>query len=1530
LSLTVEDHFGPGPKEFFIMRNKTFQQAAKVFLALTMAVVLLLPANPTSALPRQAEPAAQPQTQAQVQAQDASGGLPTDQIIIKFEEGAEAQSEPSASALMESLSATAGVTLEYAHPMSGGAHVLQLSGNLPIEQVQAISESLMSLPGVEYAEPDRVVRPDLDPPTDPGYDTGIDHDGNAGTPVVDQWHYHDPYGINVPGAWGIGTTNLWNTTGSPDVVIAVLDTGITTHADLDTNRILPGYDFIVKDLEANEFALAHYDLQGYLDRQDNGTLNPGVVSEEPGRDAIPYDRGDWIASGENDTNDYFGNLCATSDSSWHGTHVMGTIMATTNNALGVAGIDWNAKVLPVRVLGKCGGDMSDVVDGMLWAAGFHVEGVPDNSNPADVINLSLGAPGTCGTAEQNAINAIVAAGKVVVVSAGNVSGDLSSTNPTETSSPANCNNVITVAGTKADGYRTSNSNYGLPVDISAPGENILSTSNTGRFWPDAATYSLKSGTSMSAPHVSAVASLMLAVNPDITPSQVTRILRKTATPFPSSGGTGTACTTSTCGAGIVNAGEAVRLAYMPDLVVTNVTLNPATPIFGQPVDVTFTIKNMGGSSSSGNVYGNIYIDRDPSSIFNVNSCPTDDGDLTPVLFTADPIVKGGSVTETITIPNYNNYSMLYAYADAGNTDAGCAVEESLDDNNAERALFPGALLYPRGDIGTDYNPSFEWNQVPGATWYNLYVRGPAGKLLDQWFSAELVCDNSTNVCSVELGPTIPFRTGNYSWWMRFATPSGNSVWSPETKFFTTAPAAPVITYPEAPIAPAVVTDIGKQYTPTYTWNEVTGATYYRVVIKAPGNITLLDKWYVASSVCGLVNPGECQLLSPILKAGTHSIWVQSSSPSGGAVWSAERRFATSVELPDVPVITYPAAPVLPDTVTSIGVDYIPTYKWNKVEGATFYRLLVKGPGNVTLLDKWYPVADVCDRVEANKCQALSPLLKAGTHSMWMQSASPAGMVWTAERKFSTNTVVPLASTVLYPEAPVAPATVTSIGTNYTPTFIWTKVDNALYYKLNVRGPGNVLLVDKWVTAADVCDHVEANKCQTVSPVTLKAGAHSLWVYSSNPAGGTWSAERKFSTNATLPAAAVITYPGATPSGYTSTPIGPDYQPILKWNKVSEAAYYRVLVKGPGAITLLDKWYPTADVCDKSVAGECQTPGPTLKAGIHSMWIQSSNPAGGTWSPERKFNTSTTLPGKAILIGPVATITNFTPTYKWNKVSEATWYRLVIKGPGSVTILDKWYPSADICDRVEANKCEVTSPTTKSGSHSWWVQTYNPAGYTWSDGMIFTTPLIALPAPVLKYPVPTPPATVKPIGTDYNPSYTWEKIEQATYYRVVVKGPGSVTVLDKWFPATTVCGVSECSVPKSMSPTLSGATYSFWMQASNPKASGAWTTETKFSTDVQTVPPPGAVLVSPKGTTAVHAQTYVWMKEPKATWYRVYVKSPTGAVVLDKWYQAAVVCSDGTCSVPGPNLASGDHIWWVQTYNYAGYGPWKSATFKVSP
>ena len=319
-----------------------------------------------------------------------------------------------------------------------------------------------------------------------------------------QWGYQDAdAGIRANTAWDLATGS--------GIRVAVLDTGQAAHPDLDANRIA-GYDFITSTT---------------------------VAGDGNGRDSDASDPGDY-SGGQN--------------SSWHGTHVAGTVAALTNNGVGVAGTAFNAKVMPVRVLGRGGGSTSDIADAIIWASGGTVSGVTTltASQKAHVINMSLGGTGSCGTTTQNAINGAVSRGTTIVVAAGNSNTNVS------TATPANCANVIAVASVTSASARSSFSNYGTGIDVSAPGSSILSTLNTGTTTPGSASYASYNGTSMAAPHVAGTVALIqsrrLALGLALyTPAEIESLLKSTA--YPLAG----ACSGG-CGAGIINARAAVEAA----------------------------------------------------------------------------------------------------------------------------------------------------------------------------------------------------------------------------------------------------------------------------------------------------------------------------------------------------------------------------------------------------------------------------------------------------------------------------------------------------------------------------------------------------------------------------------------------------------------------------------------------------------------------------------------------------------------------------------------------------------------------------------------------------------------------------------------------------------------------------------------------------------------------------------------------------------------------------------------------------------
>jgi serine protease len=426
-------------------------------------------------------------------AQAAPAGADAEQYIVAFKPGADRN------AALTAVGRNLGVELTVERELAVGAQVVRASRG-----TAGLLRALQARGDVEYVEPDLMMQA-MSTPNDPLY--------------PQQWHYFEATaGMNLPGAWDLAT--------GAGVTVAVLDTGKTSHPDLDANWV-GGYDFISSTT---------------ISRDGNG------------RDANPQDQGDWFNAGE----------CGSttgSASSWHGTHVAGTIAAVGNNGLGVAGVAYNAKVVPVRVLGKCGGSTSDIADAIVWASGGSVSGVPANPNPAKVINLSLGGSGSCSQTFRRAITTATGRGTAVVVAAGNSNANASGF------SPANCANVITVAALDRAGNRAFYSNFGATVEVSAPGgevrletdppgsrttpqDGVLSTLNDGATTPGSPIYFTYMGTSMAAPHVAGLVALMRSKNPALTNAQVLSILQSTARPIAGSCSGG-------CGAGLVNAAAAV-------------------------------------------------------------------------------------------------------------------------------------------------------------------------------------------------------------------------------------------------------------------------------------------------------------------------------------------------------------------------------------------------------------------------------------------------------------------------------------------------------------------------------------------------------------------------------------------------------------------------------------------------------------------------------------------------------------------------------------------------------------------------------------------------------------------------------------------------------------------------------------------------------------------------------------------------------------------------------------------------------------
>ncbi len=520
----------------------------------------------------------------------AAGGDGVERIIVKWRDITAAAPQVRQQHVRE-LATRLGNPFVRARHLGGHLSLLQLRSGQSGQQLNATLSALRADPEVEFAEADQRVKALAYSPADPLF-TGFFFYNRQFYSY--QWYLRgtQPAAIRADVAWDI--TRGGATPATSPAVVAIIDSGIRPdHPDL-AGKLLPGFDF-VSDARASN------DGDGW----DADPTDPGDFITLQELQMPPFDDNDQKCGGGE-------NYDEPLPSSWHGTRVAGLIGANTDNGIGMAGAGFNVRMLPVRVLGKCGGYLSDVLAGMYWAAGFFdsasnlpipAELLTDpgalrnhrNLHPVHIINMSLGSSGKCSGIYATAVREITSVGVLIVAAAGNDGGVVYQ--------PADCPGVLAVAGLRHAGTKVGFSNLGPEVGIAAPAGNcgvsepdapclfaLNTLTNLGEQQPTQDDYSLplvhpSFGTSFSAPLVAATAGLMKAVNPALTPAQLIARIKETARAFPTSDELGTTdmcvvpsekptqdlpcvCTTAVCGAGMIDAGKAVRAALRPAVLIS--------------------------------------------------------------------------------------------------------------------------------------------------------------------------------------------------------------------------------------------------------------------------------------------------------------------------------------------------------------------------------------------------------------------------------------------------------------------------------------------------------------------------------------------------------------------------------------------------------------------------------------------------------------------------------------------------------------------------------------------------------------------------------------------------------------------------------------------------------------------------------------------------------------------------------------------------------------------------------------------------
>lgn len=369
-----------------------------------------------------------------------------------------------------------------------------------------------------------------------------------------QWSLSSTQGV------GINLLEGWRYGRGKGVVVAVIDSGVVEHPEF-SGRVLPGYDFI---------------------------SDSRVAGDGDGRDADPRDTGDYLTEEEIDAEPVFSD-CKKADSDWHGTHVAGVILGAAGNGKGIAGVAPLASLLPIRVTGKCGGSADDLIDALYWAGGYPVDGVPENENPAQIVNLSLGSSDYCRPEMQAAIDALSAREIIVVAAAGNEA------NPASGTSPANCDGTLTVGATTNIGQRAGYSNFGSYLNLSAPGgddaKGVISSVDSGRTSPRGAAYKALYGTSMAAPHVSGILAIARGVDPLIPRMELLTLLINNLAPYAVDQSDYGCSIPEVCGVGFADAGlflAALEARQSP--VVTSEA--PAFMLIGESATVRVVVDEL--------------------------------------------------------------------------------------------------------------------------------------------------------------------------------------------------------------------------------------------------------------------------------------------------------------------------------------------------------------------------------------------------------------------------------------------------------------------------------------------------------------------------------------------------------------------------------------------------------------------------------------------------------------------------------------------------------------------------------------------------------------------------------------------------------------------------------------------------------------------------------------------------------------------------------------------------------------------------
>lgn len=921
------------------------------------------------------------------------------------------------------------------------------------------------------------------------------------------------------------------------------------------------------------------------------------------------------------------------DNCSHGTHVAGIAAGNDGSGFGSIfdGVAPNANIIAINAfhtLHMDNGRMS-ATDSDILRALEYVLSLTDTYDIASV-NMSLGGGRYYNICDGtypfyvNVVAQLEAAGVAVIAASGN-NGYTDSM-----SAPACVSNIISVGATTTDwngqgtedrveeGGHTMNSTSFL--DFLAPGYSILSSEvNNG--------YGIKGGTSMATPHVAGAWALMGQLSDIATVDQIQAVLS----------GTGTSVIDPRNGLTFprINVDIATLEGLVELTAPADISIGTTTPMFTW-------------ESSANTTWYQVMIYNGTSQVYAEWITAIDAG-----------CNGGGTCSMTLDSAFTNSAGTFSWYVQAwSEVFTGTSLRLPI---GPETFTLQSPILQAPFGIYADIEarPTYQWQSVPNASHYRLYVSQGSTILIDEW----VACGIAT--CTHQ--PTTQLNNGSYTWWIVAWGAQGYSPWSASGSFTINVP---------SPSAPIPVAPIGNPTLDnplvTFEWEHAEGSSWYHLYISGGGNV--IDNWYPVSDLTP--NGGNYQVDVSISGSGSFTWWVQSFGAGGNGAWSDPGQMFT---------INPPPAPTNP-TFTNERGDV--TYQWDHNPIMTWYELqLTRTSDNSTVFSTWYEVGTSSIVCNGTCTVNTGSPLSNGAYSWQVRGYNASGSgLWTASTPFTVNELVPDAGAV----GGFQVMDNEIITTHASPTFEWSDVDGASWYQLYVSGSGGVVH-DAWYVRLPICN---AGTCSINPNLSLTNGDYQWWIMPFGPAGaGGWAGPANFTISGNTAITSTQPVLGNVTDVNTTTP-------SFGWQSVEGATQYRLWISGAGGL-VFDQWIQVDDTCPATCAWVDPV---TLTNGDYTWYIQAYGPGGTSlWSDAGNFTVAIPPPDPVTLTSPAdnAIVFGISATFQWSEVANATWYYVRIWDDDNVLHHTLWV-EATACDSGTCSS-DISLPV---GDYTWTVASWS--------------------------------------------------------------------------------------------------------------------------------------------------------------------------------------------------------------------------------